>query len=107
MLPLCPPSKNLPAAASNHAFSPPIAVSGGAINFGQVLRGIFGLHQLCRVFCACQGGIASVAFPIRNHILRQSRIQNVSRTPTCAAKGMPTVVPGPKKSPSAPAGTRD
>src|SRR3974377_810348 len=25
--------------------------------------------------------------------------------PSCAAKGMPTVVPGPKKSPSAPAGT--
>src|ERR1700757_2793871 len=31
--------------------------------------------------------------------------QNVTRTPNCAAKGMPTVVPGPKKSPSAPAGT--
>ncbi len=33
--------------------------------------------------------------------------QNVSRTPICAANGMPTVVPGPKKSPSAPAGTRN
>src|ERR1700693_5129535 len=33
-------------------------------------------------------------------------LQNVSRTPTCAAKGMPTVVPGPKKSPRAPDGTR-
>src|SRR5260370_34960418 len=31
--------------------------------------------------------------------------QNVSFTPTWAAKGMPTVVPGPKKSPRAPAGT--
>ena len=27
--------------------------------------------------------------------------------PNCAAKGMPTVVPGPKKSPSAPAGARN
>ena len=27
--------------------------------------------------------------------------------PSCAAKGIPTVVPGPKKSPSAPAGTRN
>jgi transposase len=32
--------------------------------------------------------------------------QNVSLTPSCAAKGMPTVVPGPKKSPRAPPGTR-
>src|SRR5439155_19069415 len=32
--------------------------------------------------------------------------QNVSLTPNCAAKGMPTVVPGPKKSPRAPPGTR-
>src|ERR1700719_147495 len=31
--------------------------------------------------------------------------QNVSLTPSWAAKGMPTVVPGPKKSPRAPAGT--
>src|SRR5260370_12159051 len=31
--------------------------------------------------------------------------QNVSFAPTWAAKGMPTVVPGPKKSPRAPAGT--
>jgi hypothetical protein len=30
--------------------------------------------------------------------------QNASRIPICAAKGMPTVVPGPKKSPKAPAG---
>src|SRR5271169_4493854 len=32
------------------------------------------------------------------------RLQNVTRTPNCAANGMPTVVPGPKKSPSPPAG---
>src|SRR5206468_6546151 len=31
--------------------------------------------------------------------------QNVSFAPTSAANGMPTVVPGPKKSPRAPAGT--
>ena len=31
--------------------------------------------------------------------------QNVNLTPTCAAKGMPTVVPGPKKSPNTPAAT--
>src|ERR1700675_2261535 len=31
--------------------------------------------------------------------------QKVSLTPSWAAKGMPTVVPGPKKSPRAPAGT--
>jgi hypothetical protein len=31
--------------------------------------------------------------------------QNVKRTPSWAVKGIPTVVPGPKKSPSAPAGT--
>src|SRR5271157_1042957 len=30
--------------------------------------------------------------------------QNVTRTPTCAANGIPTVVPGPKKSPKPPAG---
>ena len=36
----------------------------------------------------------------------RARIQNVNLTPTWAAKGMPTVVPGPKKSPRAPAGTR-
>ena len=34
-------------------------------------------------------------------------VQKLSRTPNCAANGMPTVVPGPKKSPSAPAGTRN
>ena len=33
-------------------------------------------------------------------------IQNVARTPNCVAKGIPTVVPGPKKSPRAPAGLR-
>src|SRR5579864_6576578 len=32
--------------------------------------------------------------------------QNVARTPICAANGSPTVVPGPKKSPNAPAGLR-
>src|SRR5882672_2608976 len=31
--------------------------------------------------------------------------QNVSLTPSWAANGMPTMVPGPKKSPRAPAGT--
>jgi hypothetical protein len=30
--------------------------------------------------------------------------QKLRRAPICAAKGMPTVVPGPKKSPNAPAG---
>src|SRR5271157_3001281 len=30
--------------------------------------------------------------------------QNVTRTPSCAANGIPTVVPGPKKSPKAPSG---
>src|SRR5579859_3688703 len=33
-------------------------------------------------------------------------LQNLNLTPNCAAKGIPTVVPGPKKSPSAPAGMR-
>src|SRR5437764_14772875 len=37
--------------------------------------------------------------------LRSPLGQNVSLTPSWAAKGMPTVVPGPKKSPRAPAGT--
>src|SRR6266849_2880705 len=37
---------------------------------------------------------------------RGKAVQNVSLTPSWAAKGMPTVVPGPKKSPRAPAGTR-
>lgn len=32
------------------------------------------------------------------------RDQKVSRAPICAAKGMPMVVPGPKKSPRPPAG---
>src|SRR6266436_9949505 len=32
--------------------------------------------------------------------------QKMSFRPSWAAKGMPTVVPGPKKSPRAPAGTR-
>src|SRR6266478_10124642 len=31
--------------------------------------------------------------------------QKLSRIPNCAANGIPTVVPGPKKSPKAPAGT--
>ena len=34
-------------------------------------------------------------------------VQKLNRTPICAANGIPTVVPGPKKSPSAPAGTRN
>src|SRR5258708_2178389 len=33
-------------------------------------------------------------------------VQKASLMPNCAAKGMPTVVPGPKKSPNAPAGAR-
>jgi len=33
--------------------------------------------------------------------------QKISLIPNCAANGMPTVVPGPKKSPKAPAGTRN
>src|SRR5580658_5616376 len=32
------------------------------------------------------------------------RFQNVTLTPICAANGMPTVVPGPKKSPNPPSG---
>ncbi|GAC1429948.1 MAG: hypothetical protein NVS1B11_09170 [Terriglobales bacterium] len=32
--------------------------------------------------------------------------QNVNLKPICAANGIPTVVPDPKKSPSAPAGSR-
>src|ERR1700739_985798 len=34
----------------------------------------------------------------------RARYQKLTRTPSCAAKGMPTVVPGPKKSPRPPAG---
>jgi len=37
----------------------------------------------------------------------QVQIQKLNRIPNCAANGMPTVVPGPKKSPNAPAGTRN
>src|ERR1700686_2365564 len=36
---------------------------------------------------------------------REKAGQNVSLRPSWAAKGTPTVVPGPKKSPRAPAGT--
>src|ERR1700739_4321775 len=35
----------------------------------------------------------------------RARYQKLTRTPSRAAKGMPTVVPGPKKSPRPPAGT--
>ena len=38
--------------------------------------------------------------------VRPASPQKLNLTPSCAAKGIPTVVPGPKKSPSAPAGTR-
>ena len=51
---------------------------------------------------SCQG----TQFPAVNHLC-VLRSQKVNRTPTCEAKGIPTVVPGPKKSPNAPAGTRN
>src|SRR5467141_3767877 len=48
-----------------------------------------------------------VAAPRRSNegTQREKFGQNVSFTPSWAAKGIPTVVPGPKKSPRAPAGT--
>jgi hypothetical protein len=41
------------------------------------------------------------------NIERTFYAQNVTRAPICAANGIPTVVPGPKKSPSAPPATRN
>src|SRR5208283_3464484 len=59
--------------------------------------------------CSSQRGFVSMmsAPGSRLQAPGKSTDQNVNLMPTCAAKGMPTVVPGPKKSPSAPAGKRN
>ena len=45
-----------------------------------------------------------VSCPIKESVNGRCSFQKIIRTPNCAANGIPTVVPGPKKSPSPPAG---
>jgi hypothetical protein len=57
------------------------------------------------VNCAWGGNVAVRSGVISpDSDLGRRLFQNASRIPICAAKGMPIVVPGPKKSPKAPAG---